>query len=65
MKLIPGSSLCNYCVSLSDPTQALEYSSCNYEVYVWKNIFGEQSYGLEEGLISEKFIHSKLAFPVN
>lgn len=60
VKLIPGSSLYNYCVSLSDPTQAQEYSGCNFEVYVQKNIFGEQSYRLEERLISEKCIHSEL-----
>lgn len=40
-KLIPGSSLYNYYISLSDPTQALENSSGNYEVYVQKNAFGE------------------------
>lgn len=40
-KLIPGSSLYKYYISLSDPTQALENSSGNYEGYVQKNAFGE------------------------
>lgn len=41
VKWIPGSSLYNYYISLSDPIQALEYSGCEYEVYVQKNIFEE------------------------
>lgn len=34
VELVPASSLYNYSVSLSDPIQALEYSVCNFEVYV-------------------------------
>lgn len=68
VKLIPRSSLCNYCIRLSDPTQALEFKSCSYEDQAFmtqKSPFGEKSYRLEEGLgmhylISEKSIHGMI-----
>lgn len=46
VKLIPGFSLYNYYINLSNPTQALEYRGCNYELYVQKIIFYETSVDL-------------------